>query len=68
MKNSNVKYRCIKGWPRHKVGDIVEAYEYFRIPSDIRSKHFVEVSDTKSKVIKSSSLDTKKLNVKVDDK
>lgn len=50
------QYRCIKGWARNNVGDLVEAYEFFRFPAEIRQRHFVEVVES----VKKSPISTPK--------
>ena len=46
------KFRCINGWARDSVGDIIDLYIYQRYPREIRENNFVEIFEP---VKKSSS-------------
>lgn len=41
-----MRYRCIKEWNRHRVGDVIERYEYNRIPGELRSRCFVLIDES----------------------
>jgi hypothetical protein len=35
-----MKYKCIRSWARHSIGDVVEEYEYNRLPHEIKGVNF----------------------------
>jgi len=46
------KYICTKEWPRHAKGDVIEAWEYNRIPREIQQEHFKKVEKETKKEIR----------------
>lgn len=36
------KFKCIRAWTRHSLGQVIEEYEYRRCPAEIKG-HFVEI-------------------------
>jgi hypothetical protein len=41
------EFKCIKGWARNRVGDVVENYMFSRYPKEIQQNHFVEIKPKK---------------------
>ncbi len=46
------RFKCISGWARNKVGDVVENYMFRRYPPDIRDNNFIEFKSVNQKVEK----------------
>lgn len=39
------KYECIRSWTRHTKGEVIEQYDYNRIPADFKETHFRKVEE-----------------------
>jgi hypothetical protein len=49
------QYKCVKGWARNNVGDIVEEYMINRYPKEIKMNNFVEYVESKKANKKSTT-------------
>jgi len=41
------KYICIRGWKRNPTNDIIEEWEYNKLPQEIKDRHFKEYEEPK---------------------
>ena len=39
-------YKCVKAWQRHGVGTTINEWEYTKLPINIKSGHFQEITST----------------------
>lgn len=36
------KYRCVRGWVRNSTGEIIEEWQYNKLPDEIKNRNFEE--------------------------
>lgn len=57
------KFQCIRDWRRHSKGTVISEWEWKKLPSDIQTKHFQEVTQDEIQTVATPTQTLIELNV-----